>query len=84
MSDTLNVLRSVWSTETEAIDAEKAVVDDCAAEGSAQKTCRNMKHVTFDGMAEPGSDLGTAWREKLAREGKLGSGSLADLIDQLS
>ena len=25
-----------------------------------------MKDVTFDGMAEPGSDLGAAWRERLA------------------
>ena len=30
-----------------------------------------MKDVTFDGYAEPGSDLGAAWRAKLAREGKL-------------
>ncbi|MFT4286068.1 hypothetical protein [Nocardioides sp.] len=71
---TMSVLRSVWSTEE--LETERAVAEDCGP----QKTCRNMKHVTFDGMAEPGSDLGTAWREKLAREGKLGSGSLADLV----
>ena len=35
------------------------------------KSCKNMKDVTFDGLAEPGSDLGAAWREKLRREGKL-------------
>ena len=28
-----------------------------------------------DGMAEPGSDLGTAWRERLRREGKLSTSS---------
>jgi hypothetical protein len=41
-----------------------------------------MKDVTFDGYAEPGSDLGTAWRAKLAREGKLSAseGSVRDLV----
>lgn len=45
-------------------------------------SCKNMKDVTFDGMAEPGSDLGAAWREKLRREGKLSQsgGSLRDLV----
>jgi hypothetical protein len=73
MSDAVEVLRSVWSTDPET---ERAVVEDCAP----QKTCRNMKHVSFDGMAEPGSDLGEAWRERLAREGKLGGSSLGELI----
>ena len=33
-------------------------------------------------MAEPGSDLGEAWKDRLRREGKLGSseGSLRDLL----
>jgi hypothetical protein len=41
-----------------------------------------MKDVTFDGYAEPGSDLGAAWRAKLAREGKLSAseGSVRDLV----
>jgi hypothetical protein len=41
-----------------------------------------MKDVTFDGYAEPGSDLGTAWRAKLEREGKLSAsgGSLRELV----
>ena len=41
-----------------------------------------MKGVTFDGYAEPGSDLGSAWRDKLAREGKLRTDgeSLRDLV----
>ena len=40
-----------------------------------------MRDFTFDGMAEPGSDLGEAWRARLRREGKLGSGgSLRDLV----
>ena len=35
------------------------------------KSCRNMKDVSFDGMAEPGTDLREAWRDRLRREGKL-------------
>ena len=52
--------------------------DDC----SPTKACRNMKDVTFDGFAEPGADLGQAWRDKLAREGKLSSAgaSIRDLV----
>jgi hypothetical protein len=46
------------------------------------KTCRNMKDVTFDGLAEPGTDLVSAWRDRLRREGKLrdDGGSLRDLV----
>lgn len=74
MSEAVEILRSVWSSDAAT---ERAVVDeDCGP----TKTCRNMRHVSFDGMAEPGSDLGTAWRERLASEGKLGGSSLADLI----
>ncbi len=71
---TLEVLRSVW-----AMEGDQAVLDeDC----SPTKTCRNMKDVAFDGFAEPGSDLGAAWREKLAREGKLSTSgsSIRDLV----
>jgi hypothetical protein len=52
--------------------------EDC----SPTKPCRNMKDVTFEGFAEPGSDLGAAWRAKLDREGKLSSSgvSVRDLI----
>jgi hypothetical protein len=41
-----------------------------------------MKHVSFDGLAEPGSDLRSAWRERLEREGKLNSsgGTVRDLV----
>jgi hypothetical protein len=41
-----------------------------------------MKHVSFDGFAEPGSDLGSAWRDKLRREGKLSESgqTVRDLI----
>lgn len=66
---TADVLESVWD-----ISHDHAGLDeDC----SPTKSCRNMKDVTFDGYAEPGSDLGTAWRARLAREGKLSTSSLS-------
>jgi hypothetical protein len=70
------VLRAVWSAEGQT----SADLDEAC--GRHQKTCKNMKHVSFDGMAEPGSDLRAAWREKLAREGKLGpaGSSVRDLV----
>jgi hypothetical protein len=67
----LEVLRAVWSADGSADE-----FDDC---GPA-KVCRNMKDFSFDDMAEPGTDLGAAWRERLRREGKLGGGSVADIV----
>jgi hypothetical protein len=72
MAEAGEVLRSVWDRPA----AQDTVDDDCGP----QRTCRNMKHVSFDGMAEPGTDLRQAWRERLAREGKLNGSSLGDLI----
>jgi hypothetical protein len=71
----VDALRSIWSAN--ATDTE----DAAEAFGEA-KVCRNMKDITFDGMAEPGSDLRDAWREKLRKEGKLstGGGSIRDLV----
>ena len=56
-----------------------AELDDDA---SPTKSCKNMQNVSFDGLAEPGSDLTGAWRERLAREGKLSTsgGSIRDLV----
>jgi hypothetical protein len=73
--EAVEVLRSIWSTG--ARDGE----DAAEAFGEA-KVCRNMKDVTFDGMAEPGTDLRAAWRERLRREGKLSTagGSVRDLV----
>jgi hypothetical protein len=67
-------LQSIWITSHDHHDLD----EDC----SPNKPCRNMKDVTFDGYAEPGSDLGSAWRAKLAREGKLGASgeSIRDLV----
>jgi hypothetical protein len=69
-----DVLQSVWMVSHDHNDMD----EDC----SPTKPRRNMKDVTFDGYAEPGSDLGAAWRAKLAREGKLSTseGSVRDLV----
>jgi hypothetical protein len=71
---TADVLRSVWATTPH----DHPLDEDC----SPNKACRNMKDVTFDGYAEPGTDIGAAWRAKLAREGKLttSGGSIRDLV----
>ena len=67
--EAIEALRAVWSADLD---------EDC----SPTKSCRNMKDVTFDGMAEPGTDLSAAWRERLRREGKLSTsgGSIRDLV----
>ena len=72
--DGVQVLRALWSAE----DRDRSVVDE---ECGPVTPCRNMKDVGFDGFGTPGSDPKDAWRERLAREGKLGSGSLLDLVD---
>jgi hypothetical protein len=73
--EAIEALRAVW-----AADGQRAAEldEDC----SPTKSCRNMKDVTFDGMAEPGTDLSAAWRERLRREGKLSTsgGSIRDLV----
>jgi predicted metal-dependent phosphoesterase TrpH len=73
--DAVEVLRSVWSAQ----GTTSSEVDE---DFPAKKVCRNMKDVSFDGMAEPGSDLREAWRERLEREGKLSTsgGSIRDLV----
>ena len=73
--DVRDVLRTVWAAKGETgADLD----EDC----SPTKSCKNMVGVSFDGLAEPGSDLRSAWREKLEREGKLGGpqGSIRDLV----
>jgi hypothetical protein len=74
-NDALEVLRAVWAAD-EQTSAD--LDEDC----SPTKNCKNMRDVTFDGYAEPGSDLTGAWRERLAREGKLNpsGGSVRDLV----
>jgi hypothetical protein len=71
----VDVLRAVWAAEGRRTDQ---LDDDCGP----TKNCKNMKDVSFDGLAEPGSDLSSAWRDRLRREGKLsdGGGSIRDLV----
>lgn len=67
--------QTMWSTP----DDNQVLLDaDC----SPTKTCKNMVGISFDGFAEPGTDLSAAWRATLERDGKLkeGSGSLRDLV----
>jgi len=74
--DALEVLRAVWAAQQS--DGGIDLDEDC----SPTRSCKNMQSVTFDGFAEPGSDLHGAWRAKLAREGKLSNsgGSVRDLV----
>jgi len=73
--DAREVLRAMWAAEGQT----SAAIDE---DISAKKVCRNMKDVSFDGMAEPGSDLREAWRDRLEREGKLNTSghSIRDLV----
>lgn len=73
--ETVDVLRAVWAGSGQrARDVDEAC--------GPQKNCKNMKDVSFDGLAEPGSDLGAAWRERLRREGKLNTSaaSIRELV----
>jgi hypothetical protein len=70
-----DVLRAVWAAQD---DTSLPVDEDC----SPTKQCKNMRDITFDGFAEPGTDLHAAWRDRLAREGKLNAsgGTIRDLV----
>ena len=67
------VLRAIWQQNP---GTAAALDDEC----SPTKVCRNMKDVTFEGFAEDGGDIRAAWRNTLARDGKLAGSSVADLI----
>ena len=73
--ETVEVLRAVWAADGQSGED----LDDACG---PTKNCKNMKDVTFDGMAEPGTDLTEAWRDRLRREGKLSDsgGSIRDLV----
>ena len=74
-SETVDVLRAAWSAE----GSEHADLDETCGH---KKTCRNARDFSFDGFAEPGTDLRTAWRDRLDREGKLSTSgeSIRDLV----
>ncbi|GAA1521011.1 hypothetical protein [Nocardioides humi] len=70
-----SVLRSIWQVdESAATDVDEL----CGNSG----ICRNMKDVSFEDMVGQGTDLRTAWREQLARDGKLdtSAGTIGDLV----
>ena len=73
-AESRNVLQSVWNAGTPAPELD----EDC----SPTKVCKNMRGITFDGFAEEGTDVREAWRQLLAREGKLNTsgGSVRDLV----
>jgi len=73
--EAVDVLRAVWAADGQS---SADLDEDCGP----TKSCKNMKDVTFDGLAEPGIDLGSAWRDRLRREGKLSTsgGSIRDLV----
>lgn len=68
------VLRDVWTTPDDQTDLS----EDC----SPTRVCRNARDFTFDGIAEGGEDLPTAWRRLLESEGKRSdsTGSIRDLV----
>jgi hypothetical protein len=73
--EAVDVLRAVWSADGQGGQN----LDEASG---PTKSCKNMKDVSFDGMAEPGTDLRQAWRDRLRREGKLSTagGSIRDLV----
>ena len=73
--EAVEVLRSVWSARGQsAADIEELL--------GPQKSCKAMKDVGFDGMADSDADLRAAWHDTLHRDGKLRSeaGSVRDLV----
>ena len=70
------VLRELWAAD----EATEVVAE--LEQAAPPKVCKRMNDVTFDGMAEPGSDLTSAWRDLLKREGKYNDsgGSVRDLV----
>jgi hypothetical protein len=75
--EALEVLRGVWSAQGQA---SADLDEDCGT----TKSCKRMADVGFDGLAgaDGDVDLRTAWRARLAREGKLtpGTGGVRDLV----
>ena len=75
--DVVEVLRGVWTASGQT----SADLDELF--GTA-KSCRNMRNVGFDALADTdaGGGLRGAWRATLEREGKLSKkpGSVRDLV----
>ena len=73
--DAKGVLRSIWQVG----DDEGSDVEELSANSTV---CRNLKGVSFEDMVGQGVDLRTAWREQLARDGKLdtSAGTIGDIV----
>jgi hypothetical protein len=73
-SEEVEVLRAIWQVQGSAEELQTGL--------ASGKPCKNMKHVSFDDMAEPGVDVGASWRARLRREGKWdpAAGSLRELV----
>jgi hypothetical protein len=76
-AEALEVLREVWRGRGQTA----ADLDD---PGGEQKSCKRMTDagVGYDDFAAGESDLASAWRARLDREGKLdrSGGSIRDLV----
>lgn len=71
--DAVEVLRDVWSaTGQTAADLDEAF--------GSQKSCQRMQDVGFEDLASGDSDMRSAWRATLEREGKL-DGSVSSVRD---
>src|SRR5215472_15893017 len=73
--DAVEVLREVWSAKGQSA----ADLDDAFG---AQKSCKRMQDVGFDGMGTEDGDMRAAWRATLERDGRLDSSALSvrDLV----
>lgn len=68
------VLRNIWQGNPDQL---VELDEEC----NPNKVCRNMKEVSFEGFGDEGGDVASAWKAKLAREGKLATGNtIADLV----
>ncbi|HEU5418871.1 MAG TPA: hypothetical protein VFV41_14370 [Streptosporangiaceae bacterium] len=74
--EALEVLRTVWTAQ----DQDAAALAE--ASGPA-KSCKRMSDIGFGGMAGPDGDLRAAWKDRLAREGKLNPGATGSIRDLL-
>ena len=72
--EALDVLRTVWGAQGQT---SADLDEDCGT-----KSCQRMADINFDGMAGQDEDLRAAWRDRLAREGKLSTagGTIRDLV----
>lgn len=69
-------VEALWTNDEEV--GATSFDEEC----SPTRVCRNAREFSFDGIAEEGADLQSAWRDTLQREGKLRktSDSIRDLV----